>query len=539
MCAPTRRLQICALCLLTCASTFVATRGEAAGSIRGVLEAVDQNGIASGWAQDISTPLQSIRVHVYLDGPAGGGGTFLASVAANIPRADSVSGPHGFRFPIPSQYWDGRPHRLYVYGIASSGVGADNLVLSAAPATFLLQSSVVRLDNGVLQLGVEPRCGGTIVELSLRGRNLVNNADCTGRQVQAALYDGNAAYDSCAGCQGVWGWDPVQGGDIHNFGSPVLARRVTADSVYIATRPNEWYPDDKGGGPGRPVPSDVLIEQTVSFVPNYRHAVRLHYRITHLHADTHASALQEFPAVYVNSEYDRFVTYAGPRPWTGDAVSVGRLSGPDQPAPQWRISEHWAALVNDQGVGLTVFVPQQYPYAQGVQFPGTPGEFGFGANYFRPHVPFTFGPGSILEGEIYLIVGDYRDARRDLQLLHDAGVVWPDILPPFGSLDVPFANQTVDAILPVAGWALDNTAVARVEVLVNGAFVGVASYGLSRPDVATVYPHAPQQIGFSYPLDTRRLPNGVHQVSVRAVDTAGNLSVFPAVSMVVQNGDPR
>ena len=125
----------------------------------------------------------------------------------------------------------------------------------------------------------------------------------------------------------------MQGGDIHNFGSPLLAKNVTADSVYIATRPNEWFPDNKGGGPGRPVPSDVMIEQTASFMPDYPYAVRLHYRITHLSSDTHASAVQEFPAVWVNQEYDRFVSYAGTAPWTGGAVSCGPAASPGQAAP--------------------------------------------------------------------------------------------------------------------------------------------------------------------------------------------------------------
>ena len=321
------------------------------------------------------------------------------------------------------------------------------MLLSAEPQTFVLESTVVRLDNGVIQFGVEPRCGGTLVEVSWRGRNFVNNADCTGRQVQAALYDGNAKYDACSGCEGNWGWDPVQGGDIHNFGSPLLAKNVTADSVYIATRPNEWYPDNKGGGPGRPVPSDVMIEQTASFVPDYPYAVRLHYRITHLNSDTHTSAVQEFPAVWVNHEYDRFVSYAGIRPWTGRPVTANPLSAPGQAAPVRYVSEHWAALVNARGVGLTVYVPNQYPYAVGLQLDGTSGEFGSAANYFRPHVPFMFGPGSVLEGDVYIIAGDYRQARQDIEAMHDGKPPSGDTLPPFGALDVPIADQDVTDVV--------------------------------------------------------------------------------------------
>jgi hypothetical protein len=522
------------LCLLICAPAFFSQRTEAAStSIRGALEGIDQNGVAFGWAQDVTAPAVSIQVHLYVDGPAGGGGTFIAAAAADVPRTEPIPGAHGFRVTIPPQFWDGRPHTLYAYGIAGSGTTGGNAVLPASPQSFLLNSTIVRMDNGVIQFAVETRCGGTLVQFGLRGRNVVNNGDCTGRQIQTALYDGNAAYDSCAGCKGVWGWDPVQGGDVHNFGSPVLARRVTAESVYVATRPNEWYPDNKGGGRGRPVPSDVVIEQTVSFVPNYLYGIRVHYRITHLGSDTHTAAVQEFPAVWVNRAYDRFISYAGAHPWTGDAVSVHPLNAIGEPATQRRVSEHWAALVDAEGVGVTVYVPQQYPYAIGMRLDGTDGEFGFGANYFRPHVPLMFGPGSVFEGEFYLIAGDYRKARRDLQTLHDAGVRWADILPPFGSLDVPSAHQAVSGTVPVAGWVFDNTEVAHVEILLDGKPVGTASYGLSRPDVATVYPHAPAHVGFAYPFDTSRHPEGPHQLAIRATDRSGNVAVLPAVPIVI------
>jgi hypothetical protein len=412
-------------------------------------------------------------------------------------------------------------------------VASDNVLLSGAPQTFVFESTVVRLNNGIIQFGVEPRCGGTLVEVSLDGRNFVNSADCTGRQVQAALYDGNATYDSCSGCEGTWGWDPVQGGDIHNFGSPLIAKKVTADSVYIATRPNEWYPDNKGGGPGRPVPSDVLIEQTASFVPDYPYAVRLHYRITHLNSDTHTSAIQEFPAVWVNKEFDRFVSYDGGTPWTGREVSAELLTASGQAVSARYVPEHWAALVDELGDGLTVYVPQQYPYAASLQLSGTSGEFGSGANYFRPHVPFMFGPGSVLEGDVFVIAGDYREARKDIEAMHDSQKPSGDILPPFGSVDAPLADQVVSGIVPVAGWVLDDVAVGRVEILIDGRVIGTASYGLSRPDVATVFPNAPEHIGFSYSLDTRRLANGMHQLLVRASDKAGNVAVLRGVSIVV------
>ena len=500
----------------------------------GTIEAIDQAGIVSGWAQDLDTPSQSISVHFYGDGLAGSGGTFVGAVTASIPRGNPGSGPHGFRFSIPSWLRDGNTHTLYVYGIDSSGIGSENAVLSTTPHSFTLSSTVVRLDNSVIRFGVEPRCGGTLVEMSLNGNNFINNFDCTGRQVQVALYDGNSTYDSCGACQGVWGWDPVQGGDFHNFGSPLTAQTVTADLVYIATQPYEWFPDNKGGGPGRPVLSDVTIEQTASFVPGHPHAIRLHYRIHHFGQDTHAQAIQEFPAVYVNRGYDNFVSYSGTAPWTGGAVTSTVLTAPGQAVPQRYVPERWASLVNSQGVGLTVYVPRQYPYLAGLQFAGSAGVYGYGANYFRPHVPFSFGPGSVLEADIYVIAGDYRVARQTIEALHAAGI-GPDVLPPFGALDTPGANQTLSGIVPVSGWVFDDSQIARVEVMMDGSVAGTAAYGSSRPDVAVAYPNAPAQIGFSYSLDTRTYVNGTHQLRVRAIDTAGNIAILADSPIVVAN----
>jgi hypothetical protein len=503
----------------------------------GALEGIDQDGIAWGWTMDLGTPSTSIVVHAYLDGPAGAGGTLIGVIPANIPRPDlPAPGSYGFRFPIPSQHRDGQPHDLYVYGV--DGTGAASADLAGVPRIFALNSTVVHLDNGVIRVGLEPRCGGTVVELRISGENLVNNSDCTGRQIQAALYDGKANYDACAGCSGVWGWNPVQGGDRYNFGSPLLEMFGGVGSVHIATQPYEWFPDNKGGGPGQPVVSDVRIEQTASFMLASPYAVRLHYRIAHLGSDAHANAEQEFPAVYVNSGDRHLVSYAGTQPWTGGDVRWDELTIPGNPIPQHYVSERWVAVVDDWGFGLTVYVPQQFPYAIGLTFSGTPGEYGSSASYVRPHMPFTFGPGSVLDGDVYLIAGHYQAARQTVYALNGSGPT-PDVLPPFGFLDSPADGQIVSGIVGVTGWVFDNAQTARVLVLVDGVAIATATYGFSRPDVSTVYPNAPEHVGFSYALDTRRYTNGLHDVAVNATDTAGNIAVLRAATIVVNNAIPH
>ncbi len=85
------------------------------------------------------------------------------------------------------------------------------------------------------RIGLEAQWGGSIVEVSLNGTNFVN-MHATGREIQAAQYDGNAQYDFCAGCTGAFGWNPVQGGDKYNQGSPVLAQTLTRDSLSVASQ---------------------------------------------------------------------------------------------------------------------------------------------------------------------------------------------------------------------------------------------------------------------------------------------------------------
>jgi hypothetical protein len=165
--------------------------------------------------------------------------------------------------------------------------------------------------------------------------------------------------------------------------------------------------------------------------------------------------------------------------------------------------------VNAQDIGLTVFVPGQYPYVAGLRVDGTSGPYGSGPNYFRPHISLTLGPGSVFEGDIYLIAGDYKQARKTICALK-AAMPAADSLPPFGFVDYPIPEQQVARTVRVSGWAFDNARVATVDVFVDGQFAGTANYGEPRTDVAEVYPDAPTGIGSSFPLDTTRYSNGLH-----------------------------
>lgn len=110
----------------------------------GWLDGIDSNGNASGWTLDPDLGSQAIAVHFYVDGPAGGGGTFAGQTTANLSRPDvnqvtGYIGNHGFSFTLPAQYKDGLNHKLYVYGIDATG--NPNVPLSGVPKVFYIPFS--------------------------------------------------------------------------------------------------------------------------------------------------------------------------------------------------------------------------------------------------------------------------------------------------------------------------------------------------------------------------------------------------------------
>ena len=99
-------------------------------------------------------------------------------------------------------------------------------------------------------------------------------------------------------------------------------------------------------------------------------------------------------------------------------------------------------------------------------------------------------------------------------------------VPPSVYIDSPASGAVVNGVVPVSGWALDNTstigtAISLVQVKVDGVVVGNATYGISRTDVCAAYPGRPgcPNVGFMYFLDTTLLHPGSHLLTVSATDT--------------------
>ncbi|HEV7787078.1 MAG TPA: hypothetical protein VGQ28_17170, partial [Thermoanaerobaculia bacterium] len=94
------------------------------------------------------------------------------------------------------------------------------------------------------------------------------------------------------------------------------------------------------------------------------------------------------------------------------------------------------------------------------------------------------------------------------------------------------------AVIPVAGWALDDNGVQSVDILVDGAVVGRAFYGMSWEGVSARYPNFPdsQLPGFGYFLDTSHYLNGNHTVQPRVRSRAGEVALLePRVIQFANN----
>jgi hypothetical protein len=115
-------------------------------------------------------------------------------------------------------------------------------------------------------------------------------------------------------------------------------------------------------------------------------------------------------------------------------------------------------------------------------------------------------------------------------------------VPPSVYIDSLASGAVVSGVVPVGGWALDNTsaigtAISLVQVKVDGVVVGAATYGISRLDVCAAYPGRPgcPNVGFMYGLYTTGLSPGSHLLTVSAMDSdtspdTGNWSIVIQVA---------
>ncbi len=105
---------------------------------------------------------------------------------------------------------------------------------------------------------------------------------------------------------------------------------------------------------------------------------------------------------------------------------------------------------------------------------------------------------------------------------------------PFGFLDVPANGASVARVTRVAGWALDDGTIRRVDVYVDGRFAGSTTTGQARPDLPPVFPdmEGAASGGWEIAIDLGE-GAGPKQILAQAVDDVGaTRDLGPAVVTV-------
>lgn len=112
---------------------------------------------------------------------------------------------------------------------------------------------------------------------------------------------------------------------------------------------------------------------------------------------------------------------------------------------------------------------------------------------------------------------------------------------PLGDIESPTGEAGVvegaNSAFLVQGWALDDTAVDHVDVLVDGHDVVRAICCSPRPDIQAIYPGVPNSLysGWSAYIDSTALINGTHTISVRATDNQGTSAIIGSRQVQVDN----
>jgi arylsulfatase A-like enzyme len=259
--------------------------------------------------------------------------------------------------------------------------------------TAAVEQGLLFIDNGEIRLGVNTNWGAGIAWFSnSRGRNLVNHWD-TGRLIQQSYY---GAKDSSMWNEKPWRWNPVQGGDWRGNPARVLELRSTSNTLYAKSQAKHW-------ASGEDLP--VIFEESIGLTGRLAY---VRFKMSYSGTNAHPKITHEIPAVFIAPEFDTLVLYDGTDAWQGDAL---HRSKPAWPNESRKMTEHWAAYVDEKNWGLGVLVPAAnkltcYRYAAGKD------ETKGACSYFAPLTEFAITPGSTFEYDVWLTIG-YADRIRE------------------------------------------------------------------------------------------------------------------------------
>ena len=372
----------------------------------------------------------------------------------------------------------------------------------------------------------------------------VSNAD-SGNPLRLTIDSPNSSSTALSGSATVYGWalddaSTIQQIDFFIDGAPV-STTVPAVPVYYATLAQYRLsrPDVCAVYSGRADCPGVgwrYMVDTTQF-GNGSHTLTVNAKSANGHSATANTTFQIMNDPYTASNGPTKIVWDGPNPDKGALSGAVTFYG-------WAIDDE--ALINPQNVSYAV---------DGIWF-------GSGAYGVRrgdvcaavvdhlncPNVGWSF----------LLDTTKYANGRHSVAVRafpnRGSGIVYITKIFEFANdirntstkvyIDQPTGISPVEGYITASGWALDeNTAISKVSYAIDELPRGVypfpffgISYGKSRPDVCAAFPGRPQcpNVGWTLPINTFLLPNGVHTLTVTAFPATGT-PASRSISFTVNN----
>jgi hypothetical protein len=116
--------------------------------------------------------------------------------------------------------------------------------------------------------------------------------------------------------------------------------------------------------------------------------------------------------------------------------------------------------------------------------------------------------------------------------------------PSWGDIWTPTHMEMVAGTVEITGFAIDTRTINRVEIWIDGVYVGDADYGLPSSGISDLYPWLPpffaNNRGFRYELDSvaENLADGEHSLVIWTVDNLGGSNIIGERRFVLDNQSP-
>lgn len=388
------------------------------------------------------------------------------------------------------------------------------------------------------KVGVRDQWGASLIFFGFTNNNGSNviDANDTGREVQIAIYDPDRSMQNCAwnaSCattpttcaQSITflGWNPVQGGNRCNNGSPVESVTGSNGVMTASVVPYQWNPGWDRQDCESNICGDTSVNKRLSdmrYIQRLRwvgaNVVEMKMTIQNLSNIERRASLQEFPTFYAPYGANGQQNYNTLLDSNGNQITIDVPANDGFFMKDFESPGGWVSLqMASKEYGAGIYYENRLTQFQGWQKAGV-------FNNVRSRITFGLPANGMVNARAYLILGAFNTVKGLADGL-DAAIA------PFGYLDSPASDAAVKGnTLSVAGWVLDNKGVTALEVLIDSAAAGSASINTSRPDVCKAWPGYSMcpNAGFSADIDISAITACGHILELRATDTDGNKRII-------------